>query len=76
MHPNLNPKDFTTTEIEQKIKKLEGMYFVTPNEDVRRQMILMLDTFKIELQERRIEDAKKRAKNNNNDGLDELIKIS
>ena len=42
MHPNLNPKDFTTTEIEQKIKKLEGMYFVTPNEDVRRQMILML----------------------------------
>lgn len=75
MHPNLNPKDFTTTEIEQKIKKLEGMYFVTPNEDVRRQMILMLDTFKIELQERRLEEAKKRAKNSN-DGLDELIKIS
>jgi|TARA_B100000927_G_C16439052_1_gene458938 hypothetical protein len=75
MHPNLNPKDFTTTEIEQKIKKLESMYFVTSNEELRRQMILMLDTFKIELQERRLEEAKKRAKNSN-DGLDELIKIS
>jgi len=42
---------------------------------VRRQMILMLDTYKIELQERKVEEAKKRAKNNN-DGLDDLIKIS
>jgi len=75
MHPNLNPKEFTTSEIEQKIRKLESMYFLTPNEDVRRQMILMLDTYKIELQERRVEEAKKRAKNNN-DGLDDLIKIS
>jgi|TARA_B100002019_G_scaffold293429_1_gene320955 hypothetical protein len=76
MHPNLDPTNLTTTEIEQKIRKLEGMYFVTSNEDVRRQMILMLDTYKIALQERRIEDAKKRVKNNNDNGLDELIKIS
>lgn len=75
MHPNLDVKSLTTSEIEQKIKKLESMYFVTANEDVRRQMILILDTYKIELQERRLEDAKKRAKNGKDD-LDELIKIS
>jgi len=75
MHPNLDVKSLTTSEIEQKVKKLESMYFVTANEDVRRQMILILDTYKIELQERRLEDAKKRAKNGKDD-LDELIKIS
>ena len=75
MHPNLDVKSLTTSEIEQKVKKLEIMYFVTANEDVRRQMILILDTYKIELQERRLEDAKKRAKNGKDD-LDELIKIS
>ena len=75
MHPNLDVKSLTTSEIEQKVKKLESMYFVTANEDVRRQMILILDTYKIELQERRLEDAKKRAKNGKDD-LDDFIKIS
>ena len=51
------------------------MYFMTENSEVRQQMILLLDTYKIELDERRLADAKKRSKDGKND-LDGLINIS
>lgn len=76
MHPgNLNLQDLTTNEIENKIKKINSMYFMTENQEVRQQMILLLDTYKIELEERRIAEAKRQAKNGKND-LDGLINIS
>lgn len=76
MHPgNLNLQDLTTNEIESKIKKINSMYFMTENQEVRQQMILLLDTYKIELEERRMAEAKRQAKNNKND-LDGLINIS
>lgn len=76
MHPgNLNLQDLTTNEIESKIKKINSMYFMTENQEVRQQMILLLDTYKIELEERRMAEAKRQVKNNKND-LDGLINIS
>lgn len=72
---DLKLQDMTTTEIENKIKQLNSMYFVTENSDVRQQMILLLDTYKLELEERARREAKKRSENGNND-LDSLINVS
>jgi hypothetical protein len=76
IHPgNLNLQDLTTNEIENKIKQLNSMYFMTENQEVRQQMILLLDSYKIELEDRRMAEAKRQAKNGKND-LDGLINIS
>jgi len=72
---DLKLQDMTTTEIENKIKQLNSMYFVTGNIDVQQQIILLLDTYKIELEERARREAKKRSENDNND-LDSLINVS
>lgn len=75
MHPaDLNLQDLTTNEIENKIKRLNSMYFVTDNEGVRQQMILLLDTYKLELEDRRVAEDKKRSKNNTD--LDGLINVN
>lgn len=76
IHPgNLNLQDLTTNEIETKIKRLNSIYFMTENQEVRQQMILLLDSYKIELEERRMAEAKRQSKNGKND-LDGLINIS
>jgi hypothetical protein len=72
---NLNLEELTVNQIEEKIKRLNSMYFMTENSDVRQQMILLLDTYKIELEERRLVEAKRRGKDGKND-LDGLINIS
>lgn len=72
---DLNLKDLTVNQIEERIKRLNSMYFMTENSEVRQQMILLLDTYKIELEERRVQDEKKRRKDGKND-LDGLINIS
>jgi hypothetical protein len=75
MHPTLgNLKEFTDSQIEQKLYKLNSIYFLTDNSDVRQQMILLMDAYKLELEERRIA-AKLKQSDDNND-LDNLIKIS
>jgi hypothetical protein len=77
MHP-IPPdlKEISDAQIEQKIHKLNQIYFITPNESVRHQIILLLDTYKIELEERRIAARKKQEQNNDNNDLDSLINIS
>jgi hypothetical protein len=72
---DLNLQEFTTNQLEEKVKRLNGMYFMTENSEVRQQIILLLDTYKIELEERRSAEAKRRAKDGKND-LDGLINIS
>ncbi len=75
MHPTLGDlKEFTDSQIEQKLYKLNSIYFLTDNSDVRQQMILLMDAYKLELEERRIA-AKLKQPDDNND-LDNLIKIS
>lgn len=76
IHPgNLNLQDLTTNEIENKIKRLNSMYFMTENQEVRQQMILLLDSYKIALEERSMAEVKRQPKNGKND-LDGLINIS
>jgi hypothetical protein len=76
IHPGLGDlKQFNDRQLDEKIYKLNGMYFMTENDDVRQQMILLIDTYKMELEERRVAASKKRAENGKDD-LDSLINIS
>ena len=74
MHPNIEDIDnLTTNELELKILKLNGVYFMTENDDVRQQIILMLDTYKLELESRR---EKEKLQQQTDNGLDDLINVS
>lgn len=76
MHPHIQDlKDLTDTQLEQKLMRLNSMYFVTDNPDVRQQMILIMDTYKIELEERRTAAKLKQQESGDND-LDNLINVS
>lgn len=74
MHPGIeNLQDLTDTQIESKLAKLNSIYFITENDYVRQQMILLMDTYKLELEERRLRAKRKQS---DQDDLDNLIKIN
>jgi hypothetical protein len=76
MHPiPPNLKELSDTQIENQILKLNSLYFMTEDDSVRHQIILLLDTFKIELEERKFAAQKRQQQNDDND-LDSLIKVS
>jgi ABC-type phosphate transport system auxiliary subunit len=75
MHPNAKSlSELSNQELEKKILKLNGMYFMTNDAHVRQQMILLLDTYKLELEERRLQQ-KKSIEEPKSD-LDKLINVS
>ena len=65
--------ELTASEIEQKILKLNSVYFMTENNDVRQQIILLLDSYKLELESKRTREKIEQERDN---GLDSLINIS
>jgi hypothetical protein len=76
MHPGVNNlTELTENQLEQKILKLNSMYFLSDNSEVRQQIILLLDTYKLELQERRILQRLKSQEDGNNE-LDNLINVN
>ena len=77
MHPLINDIDhLTEAELEEKIFKLNKAYHITPKQETRHQIILALDTYKIALEEKRIENRKRQQENNGDDSLDNLINVS
>lgn len=76
MHPLVNSlTNKTDSEIEEAILNLQRKFFIVRNPDVQSQIALVLDSYKIELEERKIAAKKKEQENGNND-LDNLINIS
>jgi len=71
---NLN--EFSDAQLEEKITKLNRVYFVTENNDVRQQIILSLDTLKLELEARRARQRQQLLQDGSDNGLDDLINIS
>jgi len=77
MHPFMdNLHEFTDSQLEEKIAKLNKVYFVTQNDDVRQQIILSLDTLKLELESRRARQRQQMFDDSEDNGLDSLINIS
>jgi hypothetical protein len=75
MHPvGEDLTKLTDPQIEAKLYKLNSLYFMTDNPSVRHQMILLMDTYKLELDERRTAAKIKQAAQGN-DELDSLIKV-
>lgn len=76
MHPLVNEiSHLSENELEDKILKLNRAYFTTQNEDVRQQIILLLDTYKLEIESKRAK-ALNRNQDNGDNSLDNLIKVS
>jgi hypothetical protein len=74
IHPGVNTDDMSIRELEEKLYKLNTSYFITTNDQVRQQMLLLIDTYKLALEDKLLQQ-KKQAKNKNND-LDDLINVS
>lgn len=74
IHPNVDTDSLSIRELEEKIYKLNASYFVTENQELRQQMLLLIDTFKLALEDKQLE--MKKQKENKNDDLDNLINVS
>jgi hypothetical protein len=74
IHPNVDTDSLSIRELEEKIYKLNASYFVTENQELRQQMLLLIDTFKLALEDKQLE--LKKQKENKNDDLDNLINVS
>lgn len=76
MHPLIGDlAGLKDAEIEEKIQSLTKRYFQTFNQEVRNQIVSMLDTYKEESSKRQ-QAALARMMDNRDKGLDKLINIS
>jgi len=77
IHPHQpDLSEFTETQLEEKLLKLNHMYFITDNPDVRQQMILLIDGYKLEIEARRVEARRKQIEDQEDNSLDDLINVS
>jgi len=76
IHPHdKNLAEYTTMQLEQRLLKLNSMYFGTQNPDLHEQMILLIDSYKLEL-ESRYAAAKIKQQQQGDNSLDDLINVS
>lgn len=76
MHPLINDlSDLKDAEVDQKIQDLTKKYFQTHNQDVRNQIVSILETYKEEASKRRAK-ALEAMMSNRDKGLDKLININ
>lgn len=76
MHPLINNlSEMKDAEIESKITELGKKYFMTQNFELRNQISMILETYKIEMAERRKNEWQKMQENREK-GLDKLININ
>lgn len=76
MHPLLSSlSNLSDNELEQKLSEVNKRYWQTSNPEVREQVIMIIESYKLELDSRRIKQ-KIDSQQNGNSGLDNLINIS
>ena len=73
VHPLAQFNHLTDTELQEKLDDLNKKYWMASNPDVRNQIVLMLDSLKLEQENRQIKQKKEENQDNN---LDNLINIS
>ena len=77
IHPHEQEiKNYTDAQLEQKLLKLNQMYFVIENQDMRQQMILLIDGYKLEIEARRAAARLKQEQEQGDNPLDDLINVS
>jgi hypothetical protein len=76
MHPLLGSLEkMSDNELEQKLSDVNKRYWQTSNFEVREQIIMVIEAYKLELESRRIKQ-RIESQQNGNSGLDNLINIS
>lgn len=76
MHPLVNNlTEIKDSDLELRINDLTKKYFMSHNPQIQQQIVLVLDTYKEELQRRRQEEWEKIAESRNKD-LDKLINVN
>ena len=76
MHPLVKDlSEFTTPQLQEKIVSLQKKYFAMNNAQVQNQIVLLIDTYNLEIERRQRSKDKKEPNKDNND-LDKLINIS
>jgi len=76
MHPLVTDLNkLKDSELDNKINDLTRKYFTTPNFEVQRQIVMVLDTYKEELSNRK-RIAYEQMMSNRDKGLDKLINVS
>jgi hypothetical protein len=73
IHPHVDTDNMTIRELEEKIYKLNSSYFLSENQEVRQQILLLMDSFKLALEDKQVQQKKTNKKNND---LDNLINVS
>tara|TARA_A100001388_G_C28727240_1_gene479594 strand:- start:57 stop:284 length:228 start_codon:yes stop_codon:yes gene_type:complete len=66
-------KHLSDTELADRMDSLNRKYWMTNNEQVRSQMVLILDELRLEIERRRLSEKEPQEENKT---LDNLIKIS
>tara|TARA_B000000532_G_scaffold231811_1_gene214050 strand:+ start:523 stop:750 length:228 start_codon:yes stop_codon:yes gene_type:complete len=66
-------KHLSDTELADRMDSLNKKYWMTNNEQVRSQMVLILDELRLEVERRRLSEKEPQEENKT---LDNLIKIS
>ena len=75
MHPLVGDlSSLKDSELEAKVNELSKKYFSTYNVDVREQIVMVLDTYKEELNNRKQREYNKMVQSRNKD-LDNLINV-
>ena len=75
MHPLLESlKEFSDSQLENKLYTLNRAYWITNNSEVRQQMLLVMDSLKLEMEERKM--SANRGPNDIDNDLDKLINVS
>lgn len=75
MHPLIgNLSNFKDAEIDAKISELTGKYFSTSNQQLKNQISMALETYKLE-QTNRQQASYAKMMNNRNKDLDKLINV-
>ena len=76
MHPLLGSlNNLSDNELEQKLSEVNKRYWQTSNPEIREQIIMVIESYKLELDSRRVKQ-KLESQQNGNPGLDNLINIS
>lgn len=76
MHPLIG--DLSTlkdSEVDSKINDLTRIYFATTNFELQQQIVMALETYKVELAKRQ-QNAYEKMMNTRNKDLDKLIKVN
>jgi hypothetical protein len=76
MHPLIHDtNELKISELENRISDLTRKYFSTANPELRNQIVLALDTYKMALSRRQQEEYEKMIQSRDK-GLDKLIKVN